>query len=97
MLTATSLRRTGVDAVALKPAEHDLERALELGVDAAVVDYEGREHLPDPATFEALASSFDCYVTTPVRANGFDPLGSVATSESSPSGSKPSARTGVVT
>jgi len=75
MLTATSLRRTGVDAVALKPAEHDLERALELGVDATVVDYEGREHLPDPATFEALASSFDCYVTTPVRADGFDPLG----------------------
>ncbi|PSP39263.1 luciferase, partial [Halobacteriales archaeon QH_10_70_21] len=48
---------------------------LELGVDATVVDYEGREHLPDPATFEALASSFDCYVTTPVRADGFDPLG----------------------
>jgi hypothetical protein len=75
MLTTSSLRGVGVDAVALKPAEHDLARASDLRVDATVVDYEGREHLPDPSSLASLASSFDCYVTTPVRADGFDPLG----------------------
>ncbi len=77
MLTATSLRRVGFDAVALKPAEHDLEAVpdRDLGADAAVVDYEGREHLPAPETLSALSAAVDCYVTTPLRADGFDPLG----------------------
>jgi len=77
MLTDTSLRQVGIDAVALKPAEHDLTRVpdRDLAVDAAVVDYEGPEHLPDPTTLSALTSALECYVTTPVRADGFDPLG----------------------
>lgn len=75
MLTGTTLARAGIDAVALKPAEHDLEAALALDVDTVVVDYEGREHLPDAETLSALADAYDCYVTTPVRADGFDPLG----------------------
>jgi hypothetical protein len=77
MLTDTALRRVGVDAVALKPTEHDLAAVpdRDLGVDAAVVDYEGRSHLPSAATLSALSTALDCYVTTPLRADGFDPLG----------------------
>jgi hypothetical protein len=75
MLTGTTLAGAGIDAVALKPAEHDLEGALDLGVGTAVVDYEGRESLPDPETLTALADAYDLLVTTPVRADGFDPLG----------------------
>lgn len=75
MLTGPTLARTGIDAVALKPAEHDLEAALDLDVEATVLDYEGREHLPDAETLSALADAYDCYVTTPIRADGFDPLG----------------------
>jgi len=88
MLTAASLRRAGVDAVALKPAEHDVERVpgLELGVGEAVVDYEGREHLPDPGALSALSEAYDCYVTTPVRADGFDPLGDDSLVASLPAG-----------
>ncbi|WP_254839260.1 DUF7388 family protein [Natronomonas marina] len=86
MLTATALDGVGVDAVALKPAEHDLERATALGVESVVVDYEGREHLPDPATLSSLASALDCYVTTPVRADGFDPLGDDSLMASLPAG-----------
>jgi hypothetical protein len=67
--------RADIDAVALKPTEHDLSAALDLPVDTVAVDYEGREALPDAETFERLADRFDCYVTTPVRADGFDPLG----------------------
>jgi hypothetical protein len=75
VLTGTTLRSVGIDAVALKPLEHDLEAALDLDAEVAVVDYEGREHLPREATLAALADAYDLYVTTPVRADGFDPLG----------------------
>ena len=75
MLTETALDRTGIDAVALKPAEHDLETALDLEVGTAVVYYEGRDEVPAPATLGMLADAYDLYVTTPVRADGFDPLG----------------------
>ncbi|GAD53642.1 hypothetical protein MBEHAL_2402 [Halarchaeum acidiphilum MH1-52-1] len=40
-----------------------------------VVDYEGREHLPDPAVLADLAAARDLRITVPVRASGFDPLG----------------------
>jgi hypothetical protein len=71
---------TGVDALALKPSEHDLSALAErpadaLAVDALVVDYEGQAELPDEATMAALAERYDLRVTTPVRADGFDPLG----------------------
>jgi hypothetical protein len=46
MLTEGVLAKTGIDAVALKPTEVDLSRAASLAVDA-VVDYEGRDTLPD--------------------------------------------------
>ncbi|MFC6717102.1 luciferase [Natrialbaceae archaeon GCM10025810] len=78
MLTGThAVARAGLDAVALKPAECAVSEAAALPVDAIAIDYEGREHLPDPGTLEALAADTDAdvLVTTPVRADGFDPLG----------------------
>jgi hypothetical protein len=75
MLTGETLRGVGIDAVALKPAAHDLRRVPELAADAVVVDYEGREHVPSAATLSALAETAELCVTTPVRADGFDPLG----------------------
>lgn len=84
MLTESTLARAGIDAVALKPAEHDLEAALDLDVETVVVDYEGRDHMPDAATFEALADAYELLVTTPVRSDGFDPLGDDSFLESLP-------------
>ncbi|WP_459192560.1 DUF7388 family protein [Halosimplex sp. J119] len=75
MLQGATLARAGIDAVAVKPAEVDVERAAALDVDAFAVDYEGREHLPSPETLADLAAEADVRVTTPVRADGFDPLG----------------------
>ncbi|WP_050033016.1 DUF7388 family protein [Halorubrum halophilum] len=76
MLTGReAVARTGIDAAALKPAECDVSRATELPVDRVTIDYEGREHLPDAETLDRLAAETELYVTTPVRADGFDPLG----------------------
>ena len=76
MLTGReAVARTGIDAVALKPAECDVSRAVDLPIDRVTIDYEGREHLPDDETLDRLADETDLYVTTPVRADGFDPLG----------------------
>lgn len=71
----TSLAEAGVDAVAVKPAEHDLGRAGDLPVDALAVDFEGREHVPDVEALDDLAARRDVRLTVPVRADGFDPLG----------------------
>ncbi|ELZ37414.1 hypothetical protein C471_13046 [Halorubrum saccharovorum DSM 1137] len=76
MLTGReAVARTGIDAAALKPAECDVSRAVDLPVDRVAIDYEGREHLPDAETLGRLADETELYVTTPVRADGFDPLG----------------------
>ncbi|EMA62572.1 DUF7388 family protein [Halorubrum lipolyticum] len=76
MLTGReAVARTGIDAVALKPAECDVSRAVELPLDRVTIDYEGRDHLPDAATLDRVAAETELYVTTPVRADGFDPLG----------------------
>jgi hypothetical protein len=66
---------TGLDAVALKPTECDVARGREVPLPGVVVDYEGREHLPDAATLRSVAETKTVRVTTPVRADGFDPLG----------------------
>ena len=68
----------GIDAVALKPAEHDWRRIADLAdsVRTVTVDYEGREHLPDLDALADLAvGGREVRLTTPVRADGFDPLG----------------------
>ncbi|WP_435063173.1 DUF7388 family protein [Halobaculum sp. EA56] len=67
--------RTGLDGVALKPTECDVSVAADLPVDLVCLDYEGREALPEADTLAALAAARDLRVTTPVRADGFDPRG----------------------
>lgn len=69
------LAETGLDAVALKPAECDVSRAPVLPVDTVAIDYEGHEHLPDRDTLASLAEDLEVRLTIPVRADGFDPLG----------------------
>lgn len=75
MLTEQPFARVGCDAVALKPTECDVSRAAELSVDTIAIDYEGREHLPSAETLRNLTEHATVYLTTPVRADGFDPLG----------------------
>ncbi|WP_435098226.1 DUF7388 family protein [Halarchaeum sp. P4] len=76
MLTAEArVRETGIDAVALKPMECDVAEAATLPFDTVVLDYEGREHLPEMDVLRDVASERDLRVTAPVRAAGFDPLG----------------------
>lgn len=67
--------RVGVDAVSVKPTEMSLDHVADLPVDRIVVDWEGRDHLPDRETLAALTDSAAVRVTVPVRADGFDPLG----------------------
>jgi hypothetical protein len=66
MVIESSLRRAGVETVALKPTDCDR------GGDDAVVDDEGRDHLPSPAALESPATPSDCHVATPIRADGSD-------------------------
>ncbi|WP_135830588.1 DUF7388 family protein [Halorussus halobius] len=75
LTTGRSAAETGLDAAALKPAECDVSRALDLPFETITVDYEGREHLPDDDTLARLAREKELRLTTPVRAAGFDPLG----------------------
>lgn len=73
---AVGVTRVGLDGVAVKPAEQDLGRVQEFPAEVTVVvDYEGAEHVPDAGTLSALAGDRTVRVTTPVRADGFDPLG----------------------
>jgi len=80
----------GVDALALKPTECDVaalaERPDDLGVDTLVVDYEGREAIPDRETLTTLATRWTLRVTTPVRADGFDPCGDDSAWDGVPAG-----------
>ncbi|PSQ43872.1 luciferase [Halobacteriales archaeon SW_7_68_16] len=75
MLQGVTLADAGIDAVAVKPTECAVERATDLAVGTVAVDYEGREHLPSPDTLATLSDAAAVRVTTPVRADGFDPLG----------------------
>jgi hypothetical protein len=76
MLTGErSVSQTGLDAVALKPKECDVRAALDTPFDTVAVDYEGREHLPDADVLRELAADREVRLTTPVRADGFDPTG----------------------
>ena len=82
--TERRLSRTGVDALAVKPAECDVSRALDVDVDAVTVDYEGREHVPDASVLRELAEAKTLRVTTPVRATGFDPTGDASVDDALP-------------
>lgn len=67
--------RTGLDGVALKPTECDVAAGADLPFDLVCVDYEGRDAVPDRDALGALAAERDLRVTTPVRADGYDPRG----------------------
>ena len=67
--------RTGLDGVALKPTECDVAVGARLPFDLICVDYEGRDSFPGTDALAALAAERDLKVTTPVRADGFDPRG----------------------
>ena len=83
-LTGTTLTDVGIDAVAIKPTEVAVERAAELAVETITIDFEGREHVPDPETLRELTEEFEVRMTTPVRADGFDPTGDESARESLP-------------
>lgn len=74
-LTGTTLTDVGIDAVAIKPTEVAVERATKLAVETITIDFEGRDHVPDPDTLRELAEGFEVRMTAPVRADGFDPTG----------------------
>lgn len=80
------LGATGIDGVALKPTETDVRVAHDLPFETICIDYEGRDSLPDRATLAALAGDHDLRVTTPVRADGFDPLGDDSLVDTVPAG-----------
>ncbi|WP_246998972.1 DUF7388 family protein [Halosolutus gelatinilyticus] len=75
LTTSTTLARVGLDAIALKPTECDVSAAASMPIETVAIDYEGREHFPDPDVLADLADETDVRLTTPVRADGFDPLG----------------------
>lgn len=75
LTTGETVAETGLDAAALKPAECDVSRAVELPFETVAIDYEGHEHLPDERTLRRIAREKEVRLTTPVRAEGFDPLG----------------------
>ena len=88
-LAAPSVAETGLDGVALKPTECDVSRVTDLDAAVVVVDYEGADHLPDAGTLRALADGVsELRVTTPVRADGFDPLGDDSLSTTLPNEAK---------
>jgi alkanesulfonate monooxygenase SsuD/methylene tetrahydromethanopterin reductase-like flavin-dependent oxidoreductase (luciferase family) len=85
MLTGEcAVAETGLDALALKPTECDVRRALDVPLSTVAIDYEGRDALPSPAVLERLAAEKTVRLTTPVRADGFDPLGDDSRWESIP-------------
>ncbi|WP_114577005.1 luciferase [Saliphagus sp. LR7] len=71
----TSRAWDALDAVAIKPSESPVSAAARIPVGTVAVDYEGCEHLPDREALADLARETRVLVTTPVRADGFDPLG----------------------
>lgn len=75
VLTGATLSDVGIETAAIKPTEVQLDRVHGLDVERLTVDYEGREHVPEPAALDELAGSFDVRATIPVRADGFDPRG----------------------
>lgn len=48
----------GIDGIAVKPTECDLPAATERSPDTLVVDYEGAEYVPEPATLGALDDEY---------------------------------------
>lgn len=87
-LTGPRLAAAGIDAVALKPTEVDVSRAVDLDVDTFAIDYEGADHVPAPEAVERLADHAEVRVTTPIRADGYDPLDDASAVERLPARAK---------
>lgn len=86
-MTAAPAVRAGLDAVALKPTEVDLRAAATLPAALElVVDDEGRDSRPAPATLRTLAADHAVRLTTPVRSDGYDPLGDDSALDAVPDG-----------
>ena len=83
--TEPRLSRVGLDGIAVKPTECDVSTVVDT-VDAITIDYEGRESIPDGETLRALAERSELRLTTPVRADGYDPLGDDSLARSIPDG-----------
>lgn len=76
MLTrSASLGEIDVDAIAVKPAEVDLDIITDWSPMMLVIDFEGMEHLPTLSSIRAIAAVHETVLTAPVRADGFDPCG----------------------
>ncbi|AGB15841.1 hypothetical protein Halru_1226 [Halovivax ruber XH-70] len=73
--TDRCVERIGLDGLALKPTETAIEALESVPVETLTIDYEGTESLPSAEVLARLGSNTDVRVTTPVRADGFDPLG----------------------
>lgn len=69
------IETTGLDGVVFKPTETTAAAIRRLPFELVCVDYEGRSALPSAETLSSLAADRTLRVTTPVRADGFDPLG----------------------
>ncbi|WP_049902570.1 DUF7388 family protein [Halococcus agarilyticus] len=86
MTDLRAFSKRGFDGVALKPTEIDLDRVCAADVERAIVDYEGGEHVPSTSLLEEFARETTVRLTTPVRADGFDPLGDAPLSKRLPAG-----------
>ncbi|WP_245883185.1 DUF7388 family protein [Halalkaliarchaeum desulfuricum] len=84
--TAPAVVRADLDAVALKPTECDVRRGLDVPLGQVMIDYEGLGEAPELSALSALAKEKDVRVTTPVRADGYDPLGDNSRIAALPSG-----------
>jgi hypothetical protein len=69
------LASVDLDVVALKPTEVSIDQASGFDVDAVLIDYEGPTHVPDATVLDTLTANTTIRLTTPIRADGFDPLG----------------------
>ncbi len=75
MTTTDQVASAGFDAIAVKPSKQSLESLDTTTIDTIVIDYEGNTALPQPEHVTALAREAEVIMTTPIRADGFDPLG----------------------
>lgn len=73
--TDRSVDRIGLDGIAVKPTETTIADLESVPVETLTIDYEGRESLPARDSLSRLATEASVRLTTPVRADGFDPLG----------------------
>lgn len=75
MQASSQLDMAGFDGIAVKPAQQPIESVDVSAVDTVVVDFEGHDHLPQPGRLAPLAETTSVVLTTPIRADGFDPIG----------------------